>query len=230
ALRPLLKGQDANRDAEVQTREAFGTAAFASSWNDKTRFPQAEPPAYQGPGFEIKVAPGGPKWNGSPGFGDQTQIPETNTASYDVSVRRSSQPSFSAAAAPRPPAPPQQTYDAPPVRDLQQTGGYASRNMDNGITWSGGRLAPQFGYAVRDPGPPPGWPGRTPGYEEPSSPLGGLLQGAAAFAAHKHAGDMDWDDRRDLRRGLRAAGFDPRDPVGNAAASIVGPLTKGLGL
>jgi hypothetical protein len=227
ALRPLLKGQDANRDAGIQPR-----AAFASSWNDKTRFPEAEPPAYAGPGFTVEIRPGGPSWNGSPGFGDRTEIPETKTASYDVSIRRSSQPSFSAAAAvsPRPPAPPRPVYEAPAVQEVQQPGGYASRNVDNGITWSGGRLTPRFGHAVQDPGPPPGWPGRTPGYEEPSSPLGGLLQGAAAFAAHKHAGDMDWDNRRDLRQGLRAAGFDPRNPIGNAAASITGPLFKGLGL
>lgn len=234
-LRPLLRGQNvkAEQEADVQAvvspRTNFSTAAaFASSWNDKTRFPEAEPKAYQGGGLSVQVRPGGPSWNGSPGFGDRTDIPETKLPSYDVSIRRSSRWEFSNAATTTPSAPPARVYETP-VTPTPQYGSY-NRDVNSGITWSGGRLAPQFGYRAAgiDPDPQPGWPGRSA--EGPSSPLGPLLQGAAAFTAQKHVGGMDWDDRRELRQGLRAAGFGPYEPVGHAAAALTGPLVKGLGL
>lgn len=201
-LRGLLK-QERGTHRGIDPVAAFSASANHPGWSNRTAGQEPET-AYR----DVSFRPAAPQSVWSSGFNDQTRIPETQTASYEVSFSGPARHAFAPAAA----------YYAPP-RNAPFVGSY-DRGLSSDIRWNGGPLrnsfAPQAGY---DPGPPPGWrPGMPASYAGPSShPVRDLL-GAAAVVGLGH---MDRGERHDLRVDLHEAGFG-RHPIRNALNFTLG--------
>lgn len=193
-LRQLLRPGSENGQT-VDPVQAFSASAHPG-WNNRTAGQEPTPP-YR----EVSFKPVAPPQPWSSGFNDQTQIPETQTAAYDVSF--SGGPARSAFG----PAARGESYSAP-ASSAPSYGSY-DRGYSSEIRWSGGPLrnsfAPSAGY---DPGPPSGWrPGMPMSYGRQPGLVENLLGAAATFGLNR----ARWDHWQDVREGRQDLRQDRRD-------------------